>query len=52
MTDRHSQRNGVSVLFPGNSWGFDQVIAIILLFLPFISFFEVVYGEDSVAKTP
>ena len=38
------------VLPTGNAWGFGQVIVIILLLLPFISFFEVVYGGESPAE--
>ena len=39
-----------SVLPIGNAWGFGQVIAIILLLLPFISFFEVVYGGTTLSE--
>lgn len=28
-----------------NVWGFGQVVAVILLVLPFISYLETVYGE-------
>ena len=51
ITDRLDRQDlAVSVLSPGNSWGFGQIIAIILLLLPFISFFEVVYGKDPLAE--
>ena len=38
------------VLPADNNWGFGQVIATILLLLPFISFFEVVYGGNPLAE--
>ena len=52
MTDRlgYAAAPPVVVLPTGNVWGFGQVIAIIFLLLPFISFFEVVYGGHPLAE--
>ena len=52
MTDRHDQARSIEqtvVLPTGNAWGFGQVIAIIFLLLPSISFFEVVYGRETIS---
>lgn len=36
-----------SIVSQENAWGFGQVIAVLLLGLPLLSFFEVVYGKTS-----
>ncbi len=35
----------LNTLSDNNTWGFGQVIPLVLLILPFVSFHEVVYGE-------
>lgn len=34
-------------IFPSddNTWGFGQAVPLVLVILPFVSFFEVAYGE-------
>ena len=47
--DKEAMPTQTVALPTGNAWGFGQVIAIILLLLPFISFSEVVYGGESLS---
>ena len=46
LTDRDAWNTASpAVLSDDNTWGFGQVLPMMLLILPFVSFFEVAYGE-------